>query len=34
MVCNGCGGNGFLNGGEQKIEEIKFKIPQGIEMVI
>jgi|3_EtaG_2_1085321.scaffolds.fasta_scaffold63300_2 molecular chaperone DnaJ len=31
MVCNGCGGNGFLNGGEQKKEEIKFQIPQGID---
>ena len=31
LRCNGCGGLGFLNGGDVKIEEIKFKIPHGIE---
>lgn len=30
-VCNDCFGIGFLNGGNEIIEEIKFKIPKGIE---
>ena len=31
VICNSCGGNGFLNGGTELTEEIKFKIPKGID---